>query len=273
MPEKLNKFGRDWHSSVPIPHVNLETHNAKYMEAYAAAVKQNEQYAGLSPQLEKDEEQSESLLRETGTHFPESPLKDGDVPDYFECELNNTISEDSIRRFSTSLFSEVTESTEAQIMTPTCSQELEGDAMPQTGQVPERPGSVLDIVGNAAPSWHWVDFGESTEEAQEEEQKQKMKYSRRDADSSVVILDSVFLVKPNPLEFFTTGQVFIVKWPASAASFRRKYQTTNPPPYLKFFNQDELPLVVVDDGRLFKDASLFRSYKTLHGSQPGASQA
>lgn len=112
-------------------------------------------------------------------------------------------------------------------MTPTCSQELEGDAMPQTGQVPERPGSVLDIVGNAAPSWHWVDFGESTEEAQEEEQKQKMKYSRRDADSSVVILDSggnctthsnklppanvstVFLVKPNPLEFFTTGQVKI----------------------------------------------------------------
>lgn len=53
MPEKLNKFGRDWHSSVPIPHVNLETHNAKYMEAYAAAVKQNEQYAGLSPQLGK----------------------------------------------------------------------------------------------------------------------------------------------------------------------------------------------------------------------------
>ncbi|KAL2008503.1 hypothetical protein VTN00DRAFT_6697 [Thermoascus crustaceus] len=82
IPINIRPVRENWHESVPGRNLDLETHNANLMEAYAVVVKQKEQYEGLSI----ESEQSESIVRETGTRFPENPLEDPGVPNGNELE-------------------------------------------------------------------------------------------------------------------------------------------------------------------------------------------
>ncbi|KAL2001589.1 hypothetical protein VTN02DRAFT_1568 [Thermoascus thermophilus] len=161
-PTMIRPVGRNC-TSVPDGDMDPKTHNANYMETYAAVVKQQEQYGGLS---RSDEEQPESLVRETGTRFPEDPLEDPGVPDDLEelQESEPSTSEVTASR-NTSASSadattlvgsrtEVSEVQEAKVI-PGLEKRLDVGKRPEKRQRPSRKrrsdarGAIISIKGDA----------------------------------------------------------------------------------------------------------------------------